>query len=899
MDDLSDLVWSDTQKKRPPQLPKKPANLSSQTSSSTKFSDDAFGNLVDFRGQAKPDISKLSLAEQQQSSKSPSPFTPSYSGASPLRPQRYTPSQPSSGYNSDAQTLLEPTVRRPTPTSTNNVSGADAFDSLLDPLGEFGRGSGAKSPASSLNALRSQNSTPSNFSDKGGSNNQRQEHQWDLDLLDQTYGKSPARSSSASPAPLDPFDMDPFEPSPRQQATSSPAWSNQVTDDVDNPLGILAEPAKKIQEKKSPPPASSISSAQSPHADREGLIKQVVDMGFSRDQAVNALDATENGTDVAMAIDLLLQDREAARPQSRSSPRESQRQRPQPQQQQQYRSPTEAARAKIWDDEPKQRAASPSSRQQRPPRSHHDEYGPSDESKQPTFQDQKEKIVTQASELGGYLYKNASLFYKSGREKVSKYMQDMQVENERARSRGNGSPSKPRWMTESSDYNEENEKVPRSGKFEKYADESSDEDPESERQKEEEFRLERERQRKRYVAEQKANQMKQKQKQQQLLDTADTYVSPSRRRGPPSGQSSGRNSPQIAPSSRVTPTPPVANVRRRPARPVVEASPGQIEGANSHKQRGNEQFKLGQYSEAEQAYTQAMSYLPQRHDHLIILYNNRAAALFKNGEYKRTIEDASSAIELIGQDYLDDATTLTIQGVQLAMRDQAIKALSRKAQSLEHLEKYADAITEYNTLLRIDSNGKTTSQTQQGLARCRKSINDADKIEQASKRQTTSSKGQSSGSSNPFSVDFDPITAAAAAPVSAPAVSKIDVDKSQAVKQMRANAAKQSAEEEERLKITDDVDRRLQAWKHGKENNLRALLASLDTVLWSEATWKGANMSELIDPKRCKIVYMKAIAKVHPDKLGSSVTVEQKMLASGIFGTLNHAWDAFKSQNGL
>jgi hypothetical protein len=153
MDDLSDLMWSEPQKKRPPQLPKKPANLSSQTSSSIKSSDDAFGNLVDFRGQAKPDISKLSLAEQQQHSKSPSPFMSPYSGTSTLRPQRYTPSQSSSGYNSDAQTLLEPTVRQPSPASANNSSGVNAFDSLLDPLGEFGRGSGTKSPASSLNAL--------------------------------------------------------------------------------------------------------------------------------------------------------------------------------------------------------------------------------------------------------------------------------------------------------------------------------------------------------------------------------------------------------------------------------------------------------------------------------------------------------------------------------------------------------------------------------------------------------------------------------------------------------------------------------------------------------------------------------------------------------------------------
>jgi hypothetical protein len=98
----------------------------------------------------------------------------------------------------------------------------------------------------------------------------------------------------------------------------------------------------------------------------------------------------------------------------------------------------------------------------------------------------------------------------------------------------------------------------------------------------------------------------------------------------------------------------------------------------------------------------------------------------------------------------------------------------------------------------------------------------------------------------------------------------VDVDKSEAVKQMRAKAAQQEAEDDERLKITDDVDRRLQAWKHNKEKNLRALLASIDTVLWPEATWKGANMSELIEPKRCKLIYMKAIAKVHPDKVSKT-----------------------------
>jgi hypothetical protein len=57
------------------------------------------------------------------------------------------------------------------------------------------------------------------------------------------------------------------------------------------------------------------------------------------------------------------------------------------------------------------------------------------------------------------------------------------------------------------------------------------------------------------------------------------------------------------------------------------------------------------------------------------------------------------------------------------------------------------------------------------------------------------------------------------------------------------------------------------AWQGGKESNLRALLSSLDSILWAETGWKKVNMAELVVPNRVKIVYMKAIAKVHPDKV--------------------------------
>jgi len=43
---------------------------------------------------------------------------------------------------------------------------------------------------------------------------------------------------------------------------------------------------------------------------------------------------------------------------------------------------------------------------------------------------------------------------------------------------------------------------------------------------------------------------------------------------------------------------------------------------------------------------------------------------------------------------------------------------------------------------------------------------------------------------------------------------------------------------------------------------------------------------------------MKAINKVHPDKVNTP-NLEHKMLAQGVFYTLNQAWDIFKVQNNL
>ena len=88
-----------------------------------------------------------------------------------------------------------------------------------------------------------------------------------------------------------------------------------------------------------------------------------------------------------------------------------------------------------------------------------------------------------------------------------------------------------------------------------------------------------------------------------------------------------------------------------------------------------------------------------------------------------------------------------------------------------------------------------------------------------------------------------------------------------AVNRLRAaNAAAEKADDE-KFALADSIDARVAMWKGGKADNLRALLSSLEIVLWPEAEWKKIGMAELVLPNKVKIQYMKGIAKVHPDKV--------------------------------
>ncbi|KAJ2812990.1 auxilin-like clathrin-binding protein required for normal clathrin function [Coemansia sp. 'formosensis'] len=58
-------------------------------------------------------------------------------------------------------------------------------------------------------------------------------------------------------------------------------------------------------------------------------------------------------------------------------------------------------------------------------------------------------------------------------------------------------------------------------------------------------------------------------------------------------------------------------------------------------------------------------------------------------------------------------------------------------------------------------------------------------------------------------------------------------------------------------------------------------------------------MHEILEPNKVKRAYMRAISKLHPDKLSQNIDLRTKMISSSVFSSLNEAWDAFKVQENI
>ncbi|KAK3945168.1 hypothetical protein QBC46DRAFT_278550 [Diplogelasinospora grovesii] len=336
----------------------------------------------------------------------------------------------------------------------------------------------------------------------------------------------------------------------------------------------------------------------------------------------------------------------------------------------------------------------------------------------------------------------------------------------------------------------------------------------------------------------------------------------------PTPRQAARPSPSPAPRSA-----PAA----RPPRQIPNVSAIALQSSTKHRLDGTAHFKRGDYAAAHASYSSSLAAIPQTHPLAILLLCNRALTSLKTGEPRQAVEDADSALALIGPGKGEgEHVELQDNNEKRDMRELYGKALTRKAEALEQMEKWADAGTVWQICVESGLGGPTATA---GRQRCQKALAPKPAVKPTPKPTPAAARPR-------------PRPAAAGAAQSSG-------QDSEAVQRLRA--ANQAADREgtEKLALVDKVDARVAAWRDGKRDNLRALLGSLDNVLWEGSGWKKVGLHELVMANKVKIIYMKAIAKTHPDKLDPNANTEVRMLAGFVFSTLNEAWDKFKAENGL
>ncbi|KAI9712375.1 MAG: hypothetical protein M1820_001588 [Bogoriella megaspora] len=707
----------------------------------------------------------------------------------------------------------------------------------------------------------------------------------------------------------------------------APQASAEADDDV---LGLLGKPVSEFEldrRKKEEERVSSTSGAAAPSNNpQDKALAELVDMGFSPGKSRRALAESSSGVDVQAAVGILLnRAHDEARQKTRTaSPNDTSPRR---------RSGSQGARQPTWMRAEGSRSSSTQRRQ--------NNGSPAND-----------KDVSQyASDIGSSLFKQANTLWKTGQKRVQRAVADLQQDSD---------PNQPKWMREAK---VQAETIPEPSRIAGTPERSSRgqaKAPVAAKDVTDEALLletdrvrpqkptrsqpaprpaaesprgpspaqvlpERTRLPARTASPLQASQPVQDPRSRltkQAIEeqSSQAYVSPARRKKPTkptpdlaqirsesyqpvgfekptsateeplrSAPLQSRNPylhPQTKPAPASKPSTPVP-VRPKPApRTIPNVSPSALSTSHSHRQAGSSAFKRGDYASAHSSYSSALTPLPQSHPLTIILLSNRSLTSLKTGDPKSALADADTALSLIGPARGEGETIALGAGEgDKEMREFWGKAVMRKAEALENLEKWTDAATAWKTAVEAGVGGAVSAR---GRDRCEKA---------AAPKPVVQSRPAAQGMRKPAVVPAKKVSSALDELGGRPPAAS--ASEAEAVRKLREQNAAAERVDDEKFALTDAVDAKLAAWRDGKADNLRALLGSLDTVLWADAGWKKVGMQDLIMPTKVKVVYMKAIAKVHPDKIPQNANTEQRMISAAVFSTLNEAWDKFKKDNGL
>ncbi|KAK1833283.1 hypothetical protein QBC39DRAFT_401645 [Podospora conica] len=725
-----------------------------------------------------------------------------------------------------------------------------------------------------------------------------------LDLRTPQAWNKPLASGSAA---FNDDDDDPFGLNQLKSKPSAPPAPVPVADD-DDFLGDLGKPVEEVKKKQPAPPAVSRtpepgkpiedSSSDSEPETRapsndpfDKAVAQLVDYGFTPENARRGLTESGRGLDVQAAVNWLLDD---AHRQAKEKAKGGQPQKEQP-------------------GGSGERASS-QSRNGGPSWMREAEAGRSRNDGSPAPADAD--FTKTAAAVGSSLLKTANSFWKQGQKKVQKAVSEFQQEG------GGGDPNQPKWMRSAQQER---------GGDEKRRPETTDEammleagmrpgrkpgmaGPDSRASSAAVSRDQSPALPGMRPGQGSAAPKWQQDSRSSSLDprsrlnklaveeqTSQAYVSPARRKKttpqpevkpqaepepdllfgstePPRAQPArhprpSQPSPAPGPSSRQSPAARPAQAPRppptpRPQRQIPPISAIALQSSTKNRLEGTAHFKRGDYAAAHASYSSSLTAVPPTHPLTILLLCNRALTALKTGEPRQAVDDADAALKLIGPAKGEGEHVDLGGNEKRDMQELYGKALTRKAEALEQMEKWTDALGVWQLCVESGRGGATATA---GRQRCQKAL--APKPAPAAR---------------------------AAAPPPRPRVTAAASQKSsEAVQKLRAANKAAEREGDEKFALVDKVDARIAGWRDGKRENLRALLGSMENVLWEGSGWKKVGLHELVMANKVKIIYMKAIAKTHPDKLPQDASTEVRMIAGTVFSTLNEAWDKFKAENGL
>jgi len=544
-------------------------------------------------------------------------------------------------------------------------------------------------------------------------------------------------------------------------------------------------------------------------------------MGFGPIEARNALAATDTGINVEAALEMLLAERESSGP-LRASPEPPERRR------------TAQRLQDLQDDEPRP----PVRRRPTDPDLTRGERSNGDS---PNIQDQADKLLAQASEIGMSVFSRANALWSQGKEKVQKVYEE-RVSVTQTTTTQQRLAGRPRWIQEAAEVDDVHNRE-QGFATDGFRDSDDEEGPRPPPKQPVELGGQ-------PLYEPPPRPPRSHIKTGDLFaeEPIPVYRSPFRH-----GSSSRTQTPQLTrhplpskPTPQRTPSP--ITITRRQAVPAPATA---IATCMKHKAAGAEMFKLGRFGEADAAYTSAIASLPENHLLQVQLYNNRALSRLKTGEHSGTIEDCSFVISLIGPSYhprREAKVTEENEGSGVDLADALMKTYKRRAEAYEGREKWEDARKDWEFIAGTEwANGKMRNEAISGIGRCRKMLNP--EPEQAAAK-----------------LKKPPVKRPPPKPVN-----RGSTPPSEALTKLRAVTDAVEAEDQAKHELKDVVDTKVNSWRGGKEQNIRALIASLETVLWPALNWQKVGMHELVTPNQVKIRYTKAIAKLHPDKVGKDI----------------------------